>query len=109
MNQDDDQTNDSGTRILPVDFLGVTTTVVGVVLIGWMALYGENAWDSTAGIIQLLIGAAVFGMAVYYLLGLLILEGIDYGGKAPKLASQFMLVVIPIAVGVSAVLTVIRT
>jgi hypothetical protein len=97
------------TYTLPVDYLGPAVTILGVVVIGWLALDGRDIGQSVASIAQLLIAAVVFGLAVYYLLGLIILEGFDYHGRGARLASEVMLVVIPASVAASVVLTAIRT
>jgi hypothetical protein len=96
-------------RVLPVDYLGPVVTVLGVVAVAWLALDGRDIGQSAASIAQLLIGAALFGTALSYVLLLLVLEGVDYHGAAPRRASAVMLVVIPLVVVVSAVLTVVRT
>jgi hypothetical protein len=96
-------------RVIPVDYLGAVITVLGVVAVGWLALAGRDIGQSVASIAQLLIGAVLFGTALSYVLLLLVLEGVDFHGRAPKRASAVMLVVIPVAVLVSVVLTVVRT
>jgi hypothetical protein len=98
----------SGRRV-PVDYLGAFVTIVGVVAVGWLALDGHDVGQSAASIAQLLIGAVLFGTALSYVLLLLILEGVDYRGRGPRLVSGVMLIVMPAVVIVSAVLTVIRT
>jgi hypothetical protein len=99
----------SAQRALPVDYLGAVVTVMGVVAVGWLTLDGRDIGQSVASIAQLLIGAILFGTALSYVLLLLVLEGVDFRGRAPRRASAVMLVVIPLTVLVSAVLTVVRT
>jgi hypothetical protein len=96
-------------RRLPVDFLGAGVNVVGIVVIAWLALDGGHAGQSVASIGQLLIGGAAFVMALSFALLFLILEGVDYRGRAPRVAGEVMLIVMPVLVAVSLVLTLIRT
>jgi small-conductance mechanosensitive channel len=94
---------------IPIDFLGGVVNVVSIVVIAWLALDGRDIGQSTASIAQLLIGAAAFGLALSFALLWLILEGVDYRGRGPRVASEVMLIVMPTLVTASLVLTLIRT
>jgi hypothetical protein len=107
--QSADRERTAGRRSLPIDYLGAVVNIVGIVVIAWLALDGRDIGQSAASIAQLIIGAAAFGLALSYMLGLLILEGVDYRGRGPRMASEVMLIVMPALVAVSLVLTLIRT
>jgi hypothetical protein len=90
------------------DYLALGVGVVGVIVLGLLALTGGGNISSPAGIAQLLIAAAAFGVAVFYTIGLIAFEAVDYRGTWAKLTSDFILVVIPTAVVASIVLSIVR-
>ena len=89
------------------DQLGLIVAVVGLVVIGLLAFSGSDIVGSVAGIAQLLIAGGAFILVLGYVVGVLLLEALD-NRIGERLTSDFILVVIPAAVIVSAVLSLVR-
>ena len=87
--------------------MGLVVAVVGLVVIGLLAFSGSDIVGTVAGIAQLLIAAGAFILVLSYAVGVLLLEALD-NRVGERLTSDFILVVIPAAVIVSAVLSLVR-
>jgi len=91
------------------DYLALLIGVAGIVLLGLLALTGAGTViDSAAGMAQLLIAVGAFCVAAFYAIGLIAFEAVDYRGMWAKLTSDFVFVVIPVAVVASVVLSIVR-